>query len=161
MGSAFSSQQAQRPAPAGYTPLVAFKLDPMPGGVYFELFMWILDYANDANQIATFIGHGDKVFAAVCGGSICLSSFWIWKDVHQDGKTTVWAAAHESIRRGVATEEWGQVLLAERMFEAPVTGLVAPYGMVLNKNLTLLQAGSAVLGMLLSAKATAAAQVEI
>jgi len=50
------------------------------------------------------------------------------------------------------------VLRAERLVEAPISGLVAPYAMALNA-LSALQAASAALGILLSAKTMAAMQV--
>jgi len=146
--------------PQGYIPVIAFQLWP-PGGIYFELSFWLLDYVNDLVQISVFIEHEDTWFAIICGGVVLFSTWLTCSLLFSGGRfTTVCKAARDSFLSGVVVKKWATAVLGpERVVEAPISGLVAPYGLSLSKQLSLLQACSAVLGLVLSAKAISTEQV--
>ena len=61
-------------------------------------------------------------------------------------KESVWSAARSTVAAGMPTRAWAGVLFFERMIEAPVSGLVASYGMTLRLDLTMLQVASCPVG---------------
>ncbi|CAE7684657.1 unnamed protein product [Symbiodinium microadriaticum] len=67
--------------------------------------------------------------------------------------------ARLSLARGVPTRAWNQMLGAERIIEAPSTGLIGPYGASLLQ-LTPLQAASCLYGLYSSAKAMAEGRLQ-
>ena len=162
------------PLPEGFTPLVGIKFCP-PGGIYLLLFLWFLDNATDLFQVVTFVRHGDSGFAIFVAffvtASILLVAF-VLVLTESDAITnrggpiackvllSPFQAAMGSVERGKASMTWGWIMRAEQQIEAPGTGLVAPYGMVLVSKLTLFQALAASYGLYSSSKAIAAGRME-
>eukprot|EP00931_Biecheleriopsis_adriatica_P114804 TRINITY_DN906_c0_g1_i8.p1 TRINITY_DN906_c0_g1~~TRINITY_DN906_c0_g1_i8.p1 ORF type:complete len:422 (+),score=87.16 TRINITY_DN906_c0_g1_i8:63-1328(+) len=142
--------------PAGYQPLVAYGCGFPPKGVYIDLAAWLADFGNDTLQITTFCLHGDFGFAIVCSGFIGMTLFGLWSYI---GIFNPLDEARRSALRGLDTEKWAALHGMERVVEAPGTGLIAPYGMLLSGELSWLQAGSAALGLLLSTRAIAAGKM--
>eukprot|EP00439_Symbiodinium_sp_Y106_P073568 s2010_g13.t3 len=134
--------------PEGYDPVVAFKLCP-PGGIMFQLGLYIFDIINDVVQIGTFVYHGDFWFAAFMVVFIGLSLLLTF--------TNMATASH--LKRFDPLGEAKLMLMCERVVEAPGTGLIGPYGASLLA-LTPLQAASALYGLISSAKAMAEGRLD-
>ncbi|CAE7377921.1 unnamed protein product [Symbiodinium natans] len=120
------------PLPEGFKPLVGFKLCP-PGGVYLQLFFWLLDNVTDVIQIVTFVLHKDFGFAFFVGFFVAMGlvyALFVMVQLESDsianrggpiaGSVLLapFRAAVESAEAGVATMTWGWILRAEQQIEA-------------------------------------------
>ncbi|CAE7561913.1 unnamed protein product [Symbiodinium necroappetens] len=149
-------------APEGYKPVFAFSFC-LPAGIFFQLATYIFDMGNDAVQIATFILHRDFWFAGFMGVFVVLSFLATVVGMHEYSKLKRFdplTEARLSLARGVTTEAWEGMLAAERVIEAPSTGLIGPYGASLLQ-LTPLQAASCLYGLYSSAKAMAEGRLDL
>ncbi|CAE7724039.1 unnamed protein product [Symbiodinium sp. KB8] len=147
--------------PEGYDPVVAFKLCP-PGGILLQLGIYIFDIINDVAQIGTFVYHGDFWFAAfmvVFIGLSLLRTFTSMSSASQLRGFDPLGEAKLCLARQVPTLAWQEMLMCERVIEAPGTGLIGPYGASLLA-LTPLQALSAFYGLISSAKAMAEGRLD-
>ncbi|CAE7251175.1 unnamed protein product [Symbiodinium sp. CCMP2456] len=147
--------------PEGYDPVIAFKLCP-PGGIVFQLGIYIFDIINDVAQIGTFVYHGDFWFAAfmvVFIGLSFLRTSTTMSSASQLKRFDPLGEAQLCLARQVPTLAWQEMLMCERVIEAPGTGLIGPYGASLLA-LTPLQAASALYGLISSAKAMAEGRLD-
>ena len=120
------------------------------------------DMANDAVQIATFVLHRDFWFAGIMTFFVLVSFWYTVVPMQQNSKLKRFDPLTEArlcLARGVTTDAWEAMLGAERVIEAPSTGLIGPYGASLLQ-LTPLQAASCLYGLYSSAKAMAEGRLQ-
>ncbi|CAE7910751.1 unnamed protein product, partial [Symbiodinium necroappetens] len=149
------------PIPEGYVPVFAFSLCP-PSGIYFQLAVFLFDMVNDLLQIGTFLLHGDWWFGAFIAFFVLLSSLLTVAFMTEESSLKRFDPLGEArlcLARGVPTKAWEGMLGAERLAEAPSTGLIGPYGASLLQ-LTPLQAASCLYGLYSSAKAMAEGKLQ-
>ncbi|CAJ1398831.1 unnamed protein product [Effrenium voratum] len=152
------SSAAMQP-PTGFVPLVAFKRCP-PKGVFFELFLYLLDSVNDVYQVCTFIFGAQYFFAAFTAAFVLLSSVMAANAVNFSFVELV-TEAIRTARRGAPTDTWKSIFFCEQNIEAPGTGLIAPYGLALLSTISPLTFLSAAYGLLSSAKAMASGRLSL
>ena len=118
--------------------------------------------ANDTVQITTFLLHGDWWFAGFMSFFVLFSLLVTVIGMSETSSLERFHPVGEarlSLARRAPTEAWERMLGAERLVEAPGTGLIGPYGMALLQ-LTPLQAASCLYGLLSSANAMAQGRLQ-
>ncbi|CAE7712564.1 unnamed protein product [Symbiodinium sp. CCMP2592] len=149
--------------PQGYEPVVACTFCP-PGGIFFQLAVYLFDIGNDMLQMLTFVHHGDFWFAGFMAIFVALNflaTFLVARDMSlsQTKRCDLLGEAKLCVARQVPTRAWQVILFCERNIEAPGTGLIGPYG-ASRLALTPLQAASGLYGLYSSAKAMAEGRVD-
>lgn len=148
--------------PAGFQPVLVWQFLP-PKGILLDMVSFFTNPVNHAYHVFVFVKHGDILFASAVGTFLAFTvimQFVFISCLDNMAGLTILGAFILSGKRGLYTMGIGKSMAISRLMLAPATGLVTPYGMSLQADLSLLTFLSVGGGLVTSALSIAQAVIE-